>query len=131
MRKKIISLFIVSLFLTPFLMVLPAGVEAAGDNFGYNYINGAAGGEEIVLGQKDPRTMIAQIINVVLTLLGIIAVIIVLLGGFKWMTAGGNEEKVAEAKKLLGAGVIGLVIILAAWGITSFVLNELMDATGN
>ena len=127
MRKKIISLFIISLFLTPFLMALPAG--ATNDVFGLDFVK--SGNNGLVLGEKDPRTMIAQIINVVLTLLGIIAVIIVLLGGFKWMTAGGNEEKVSEAKKLLGAGVIVLVIILAAWGITSFVLNELMDATGN
>ncbi|MFA7601214.1 MAG: hypothetical protein WCY43_03240, partial [Patescibacteria group bacterium] len=64
-------------------------------------------------------------------LLGIVAVVIVLLGGFKWMTAAGNEDKIGEAKKLLGAGVVGLVIILAAWGITTFVLNTLMDATNN
>jgi hypothetical protein len=135
MRKKIISLFIISLFLTPFLMALPAGATGSNynpdDPFGFDYVNGNAGGENIALGQKDPRTMVAQIINVVLTILGIVAVVIVLLGGFKWMTAGGNEDKVAEAKKLLGAGIIGLVIILAAWGIASFVLQELMSATGN
>ena len=128
MRKKIISLFIISLFLTPFLMALPAGATS-NDVFGLNYVKN--GNDGIALGNKDPREMVAQIINVVLTLLGIVAVLIVLLGGFKWMTAAGNEDKVSEAKKLLGAGVIGLVIILAAWGITSFVLTELMNATGN
>jgi hypothetical protein len=46
--------------------------------------------------------------------LGVIAVILVLWGGFKWMTAAGNEDGITEAKKLMGAGVIGLVIILAA-----------------
>ncbi len=131
MKKKIISLLVFFLFLTPFLIAFPAEATPS-DPFGLRYVNGnGVAGEGIVLGQKDPRTMVAQIINVVLTLLGIIAVVIVLLGGFKWMTAGGNEDKVSEAKKLLGAGVIGLVIILAAWGITSFVLNELMNATGN
>ncbi|MDD3711614.1 MAG: pilin [Patescibacteria group bacterium] len=129
MRKKIISLFVISLFLVPFLMASPVG--ASNDTFGLDFVNGTTGGNGIALGQKDPRTMVAQIINVVLTILGIVAVVIVLLGGFKWMTAGGNEDKVSEAKKLLGAGVIGLVIILAAWGIASFVLNELMKATGN
>ena len=47
------------------------------------------------------------------------------------MTAAGNEEKVEEAKKLMGAGVIGLVIVLASWGIASFILNQLVNATGN
>lgn len=123
MRKKIISLFLISLVLIPFLAVPIA--RASSDTFGMNYIN-----NDINLGKEDPRSLAATVINVILTLLGIIAVVIVLLGGFKWMTAGGNEDKVAEAKKLLGAGVIGLIIILAAWGLSSFILNQLGNATG-
>ncbi len=46
------------------------------------------------------------------------------------MTAGGNDEKVTEAKKLMGAGVIGLVIILSAWGITTFILEKIVSASG-
>jgi len=124
---------ILSLFFVPSLLV--ANNVSAGnsdDVFGLGYVTGEEGnGDSIVLGNKDPRTMVTQIINVLLTILGIVAVVIVLLGGFKWMTAGGNEDKVGEAKKILGAGVIGLVIILAAWGIAAFVLNTLMSATGN
>jgi len=133
MKKKILSLMILSLFFVPSLLV--ANNVSAGnsdDVFGLGYVTGEEGnGDSIVLGNKDPRTMVTQIINVLLTILGIVAVVIVLLGGFKWMTAGGNEDKVGEAKKILGAGVIGLVIILAAWGIAAFVLNTLMSATGN
>lgn len=83
------------------------------------------------LGEKDPREIAAGIINVVLGFLGIVAVIIILLGGFKWMTAAGNEDKVDEAKKLISAGIIGLVIILAAFGIATFVINSLMTATSS
>ncbi len=122
---------ILSLFFVPLLVVNNASASNTSDDvFGLSYVTGN-GDDGIVLGNKDPRTMITQIINVLLTLLGIVAVVIVLLGGFKWMTAGGNEDKVGEAKKILGAGIIGLVIILAAWGIAAFVLNTLMDATGN
>ena len=131
MKKKLISLFIISLLVVPFL-ALPASATSNNPNniFFFFFVDGTeADTEGINLGNKDPRTMIAQIINVLLTLLGVIAVGIVLLGGFKWMTAGGNEDKVGEAKKLLGAGVIGLVIILAAWGIARFALNELIRAT--
>ena len=66
------------------------------------------------LGSRDLKATITSVLNVLLGFLGIIAVIVILLGGFKWMTAGGNEDKVGEAKKLIGAGVVGLVIILAA-----------------
>ncbi|MBI2459502.1 MAG: hypothetical protein HYV53_03045 [Parcubacteria group bacterium] len=78
---------------------------------------------------KDPRDIAADIIRVILGFLGIIAVIIILLGGFKWMTAGGNEDKVDEAKKLIIAGVIGLLIIIASFAIATFVLNSLIKAT--
>lgn len=136
MKKKILSLFIISLFLVPFLGLSSVGATNNDDDdpFGLGYVDGSnpdVGADNAInLGERDPRTMVAQLINIVLTLLGIVAVVIVLLGGFKWMTAAGNEEKVSEAKKLLGAGVIGLVIILAAWGISRFILNELMGATG-
>lgn len=86
---------------------------------------------ETGLGQRDPRAIVASVIRVILGFLGIVAVIIILLGGFKWMTAGGNEDKVAEARKLIISGVIGLVIIMAAFGIAQFVINSLMSATNN
>ena len=78
---------------------------------------------------SDIKGTIANIINIVLGFLGIIAVIIILAGGFKWMTAGGNEDKVAESKQMIIQGVIGLVIIFAAWAIASFVISGLQSAT--
>lgn len=87
-------------------------------------------GEAIGLGDtEDPRIIAANVIRVLLGFLGIIAVIIILFGGFKWMTAGGNEEKVGEARKLMVQGIIGLIIILAAWGIASFVVEAIFSAT--
>lgn len=99
------------------------GQATVGD-FGLSY--GSATG----LGSSDIRTTISTIINVALSLLGIIALIIVLIGGFKWMVAGGNEEKVTEARKLIFSGIIGLAIILSSYAIARFVLNQLGRATG-
>jgi len=84
---------------------------------------------EIELGKRDIRATIASIINVAMGLLGIIAVVIILIGGFQWMTAGGNEENVDKAKKRIIQGVIGLAIILASWAIARFVLESLVTAT--
>jgi hypothetical protein len=80
------------------------------------------------LGKSDLKTSIASIINIVLGFLGIVAVIIVLAGGFKTMTAAGNEDKVSEGRQMIVQGVIGLVIIFAAWAIASFVLTQLGQA---
>lgn len=82
------------------------------------------------LGNTDPREMAAQVVNIVLGFIGMIAVIIILLAGFRWMAAAGNEDKVMAAKKMLGAGVIGLVIVLAAFAIAQFMINALYGATG-
>jgi len=73
------------------------------------------------------ETTAVNIINTLLGLLGLIALVMILIGGFKWMTSGGNEEKVGEAKKLLGAGVIGLIIILAAYAIANYVVGTVSD----
>jgi len=81
------------------------------------------------LGERDPRETIANVINIMLGFLGIMAVIIILIGGFKWMTAGGNEDQVGEAKQWIFSGVIGLVIILASYAIATFVLKQLIKAT--
>lgn len=121
MKAVIIAMFVIMPIFS-FVLVSPA---AADDLVGLDPIAG-----EIALGDTDPRTMAASIINVAMGFLGIIAVVIILLGGFKWMTAGGNEDKVGEARSLIGAGIIGLIIILASWSIATFVLNQLVDATG-
>ncbi len=85
---------------------------------------------EIGLGEADPRSIVAAVIRVILGFLGTVAVVIILLGGFKWMTAAGNQDKVDEARKLITAGIIGLLIILASYAIANFVITQLMSATG-
>tara|TARA_B100001964_G_scaffold178075_1_gene196358 strand:- start:124 stop:552 length:429 start_codon:yes stop_codon:yes gene_type:complete len=81
------------------------------------------------LGKKDFAATIADIINVALSLLGIVAVVIILIGGFKWMTSGGDETKVGDARKFIFAGVIGLAIIMSSWALATFVLTKLASAT--
>lgn len=122
--KHLISFAILALLFAPFL-ALPAAAQTAA-NFGLNEVGEGLDG---TLSNSDPRAIIGRIINVALGFLGVIAVAIILFGGFKWMTAGGNEEKTGEARKLLAAGVIGLVIILASWAIATYVINALSEAT--
>jgi len=82
------------------------------------------------LGTRDIREVIFLVINVILGFLSIIAIIIVLAGGFKWMTAGGNEDKIAEAKKLIIAGIVGMAVIFTSYAIATFVVRSLVNVTG-
>ncbi|OGL59753.1 hypothetical protein A3E96_02640 [Candidatus Uhrbacteria bacterium RIFCSPHIGHO2_12_FULL_46_13] len=89
-------------------------------------------GEQFGLGTgTDVKGAIINIIKFLLTFLGLIAVIIVLYGGFQWMTAAGNEEKITSARSTLTAGLIGLVIILAAYAITSFIIQTVVSEVTN
>jgi hypothetical protein len=82
------------------------------------------------LGTTDIRSTIGSIINVSLSLLGIVSLVIILYAGFEWMTAGGNDEQVGSARKRMIAGVIGLAIILSSYALSSFILKQLATATG-
>ncbi len=95
------------------------------DSFGTVDVGGAAG-----LAGGDIRTTVGRIIQIVLGLLGVIAVGIILFGGFTYMTAGGSDDKVESAKKIITNGVIGLVIILASFAIVRFIFSSLSNATG-
>ncbi len=127
--KNLLAAVIIMLVVAPvFTLALPAQAADANELLWGNQENNVAG--NLGLGNKDPRAIMAGIINIALGFLGIVAVVIIILGGFKWMTAGGNEDKVSESKKLITAGIIGMVIVLAAWGIATFVINQLYNATG-
>ena len=88
----------------------------------------ATGGEE-TSPETSLENKIAAVINVMLGFLGILAVIMIIYAGFKWMTAGGNEEEVGKAKNVMRSAIIGLGVILAAYVIVSFTINRVSRAT--
>lgn len=102
-------------FFTAVTVALPLAAAHA-----ISYIDPA---QSLGLGTADLKTTVVNIINWVLGLLGIIAVVMILYGGFVWLTASGNEENVTKAKNVLSAAIIGLVIILLAWAIVNYVLG--------
>jgi uncharacterized membrane protein len=64
-------------------------------------------------------------INIAFTLIGIVAVIIIIIGAIHYMTSQGDPSKVTTGKKTIIGGVIGLIIVLLAFAIVNFVLNSL------
>jgi hypothetical protein len=77
----------------------------------------------------DVYEFIGTAINFVLGFLGVAFLLIVLYAGILWMTAGGDEEKITQARGWLINSVIGIIIIMAAYAISQFVLAQLMSAT--
>lgn len=110
----------VSLFAAPLVVhaqpTVDAGLAVVGQNAG--------------LSAADPRVIAARVINIALGFVGIIMVCIMVYAGFLWMTAGGNQEQVERAQKYIRNAIIGVIIIVSSWAITTFVINKLLGAVG-
>jgi cytochrome bd-type quinol oxidase subunit 2 len=74
---------------------------------------------------QTPESVVGNLINAFLGFLGIIFIVLIVYGGFTWMTAQGNEEKIAKAKKMIGNATVGLLITLLSYFITAFVIDAL------
>ncbi len=101
------------------------------DTFGIETTNNTLSGS---LGQANasPIEMAGRVIQVVLSFLALLALALTIYAGFLWMTSNGDKDKIEQAQKILRNALIGLVIILTSWGITSFVISRLFGAvTGN
>jgi len=77
------------------------------------------------VGFNDLNSMVAKIIDVAFTLAGVVAVIFLVVAGFRYITSGGNAEAVEGAKTGISNAIIGIIVILLAWLIINFVLKQL------
>lgn len=72
--------------------------------------------------------LVGRLVNVFLGILGVVFLVLAIYAGYKWMTAQGDEKAVGEAKTTLTNSIIGLIIIAAAYSISSFVINGIFNA---
>jgi len=74
-------------------------------------------------GQTSFRSLALTIVNFFLTFLGLIAVVMIIYGGFLYVTAAGNQEHIEKAKKIIIYAVVGILVILASYAIVSTILG--------
>jgi hypothetical protein len=77
------------------------------------------------LGETDPNILIGKVIRAVLGLVGSLALVMFIYGGFTWMTAAGSSEKVTKGKNIIIWATIGLIVIFSAYALVKFVLTGL------
>lgn len=85
------------------------------------FVNGAASSAGFSTTGATPITVAGSLVNTFLSLIGIVFIILIIYAGFKWMTAGGNEEQVNKAKTTIINSVIGIAVVMGAWFIYVFV----------
>lgn len=78
---------------------------------------------------KDIPTLIGYAIKAVMGIVGSLALVMIIYGGFVWMTAAGNAEKVSQGKNILIWAIIGLVVIFSAYILVANIIN--VATTGN
>ncbi len=127
-RKYYLAVPISLLVFGLFLLSQPSLVlaQSPGD-FGLKTTAQTAG---LSISSTNPIKIVGNIINYLLGFLGVIFLGLIIYAGFLWMTASGNSEQVQKAKELIGNAVVGLIIILAAFAISTFVFSNLKIATG-
>ncbi len=77
------------------------------------------------LGKASIGSIIATIIQAALGFLAAIFLVLMIIAGFQWMTASGNDAQVKKAVDTIKTAIIGLVIVLAAYAITYFIFKYL------
>ncbi len=115
---------------TPLLALLLAPAYAAAQNnavqgglqtsglqslFGYSG-TGLSGSQNLV-------QFIGSIINLLLTFAGAIAIVFVIIGGYWYITSGGNEEQAEKGQKTLTNAIIGVVVVILSYVIINVIVN--------
>lgn len=87
-----------------------------------------AGVDNAGYANTDLATVIGNVVLTLLTLLGVVFIVLIVYAGFKWMLAQGEEQKITEARNLIIHSIIGLLIVLAAYAISYFIISALEKA---
>lgn len=124
--KKIFTQLLLIVVLFVGTGTIPARAEIISDEFASQVTTTTGIGATA----RTPVDTVLLIIEVLLSLLGVIALVVIIYAGVLWMTAGGNEDRVKEAKGLLRGAVIGGVIILGSYSIAQFIFSTIEGVTG-
>lgn len=125
------------LSVTAFSFAVPAYAQTAQDQINNGLCAGANFQFTETPGQcnvaaTDATTRINEIVHTIVNLLsaivGIVAVIMIIVGGFRYITSGGNDTSVTAAKNTILYAVIGLVIVALAQVLVRFTLSKLTDS---
>ncbi|MDP2737082.1 MAG: hypothetical protein Q8O59_04900 [bacterium] len=123
-----ISLFLIFFFVTNFCLAAFLKPTTKTEIEQQANVTGVSGGYD-VYGGSTIFTLIQTVINALLSLIGVILLAYILYAGYNWMTAQGEEEKVTKAKDTLKRAIIGVIIIVAAYAISVFVMSRLEAGT--
>ena len=116
--RRILKNIICGLALSTVLVAAPVAVESASAQV-QDGLNMTKTDENKSL---SVNTLVKNVINILLWAIGIVSVIMLIIGGFRYVTSNGDSSQVTAAKNTIMYSVIGLIIAIFAYGIVNFVV---------
>jgi hypothetical protein len=129
-KEIITSLLVSCMLVVPVFAVV--GVASAQPSIEEGLDQGTCLSTNVTECGEDPdtkiNTIIETIINIFSLVVGVVSVIMIIIGGFKYITSGGEPGSVGGAKNTILFAIVGLVIVALAQVIVRFVLNRVTDS---
>lgn len=132
--------FVILFFILPSSFFLPTAVQAEiplsplQENLREDIIGTGRQAAQIGLGEQavgnlDIRIYALRFARGALAFVGLIFVIVIMYGGFQYLTSGGSEEKMEKGKTLIGRATVGMAIVLSSYAIAAFVSRQIVRIT--
>jgi len=135
-RKKLVTLAAVLGLLSPLALAVPAYAQGTTNNpiqdnlkCGTTLSTQQTGGCDVTAGTTGVNNLITKVVNIFSVIVGIVSVIMIIYGGFRYVTSGGDSGNVSNAKNTIIYAIIGLVVVALAQFIVQFVLDKVTSAT--
>ncbi|MBX4199833.1 pilin [Candidatus Saccharibacteria bacterium] len=131
LKTLLLSISLLFSFSAPVLAAAPAfavGTDIGGSlckGSNLNLDNPDVAGGTCTTDKTSFTDIIRKVINILSVLVGAIAVIMIIIGGFRYVTSGGNDSSVAAARKTIMYALIGLLIVAFAQVVVHFILNNI------
>ncbi|MFZ2560608.1 MAG: hypothetical protein WAW91_03200 [Candidatus Nanoperiomorbaceae bacterium] len=125
---RALSALIIAFALTVSAVVLPiSSVSAADDLFGFQQYRGNGQPSQLFNG---PEAIIPRIINIMLFIVGILAVIMLIYGGIRYVLSSGDAGRVKDAKNTVLYAIVGLVVAIFAYAIINWIIQTVGAGAG-
>lgn len=135
LKNVLAAVLLAGAFVTP--LAVPAMVSAQENDIQKGLCTGAelqfteTGCDQTTGSAGALDKLIKDIINIVSVVVGIVAVIMIIFGGLKYITSGGDSSNVSAAKNTIIYAIIGLIVVALAQFVVRFVLGKSNEAIGS
>ena len=118
------SIFTLAILAGAVVLAGPDLALAANTDEVQNGIN-QVGGNDAGNGSAAFTNLLGNIINILLFIIGAVAVIMIIIGGIRYTTSNGDQGQVTSAKNTILYAIVGLVVAIMAFAIVNFVVDKL------